>query len=330
MRFILAAVLGLCLLAPHTHAARPSAGEFPPGVFSDGGQYSVSDFEGKVLVLFFYEKDCPRCRGAIPERNVVVEQYRGKPVMFIAVGAGDTPQESLSYVNSTHLAMPSFADPLRIMEKRYNTGKISLNNIWQFRVIGPDGKVVANEMTAAAIDNALKSAKWRFKDQGFDPKLATAVELFEYKQWEAGMKFLRPQLKASNKALAESAQKFFGLIKQEGEKWKGDAEKAVADNKPAEAFLLYTKIAAVFVGDDLAKGTVEPLKRLRNDKQVKDELEAQKIYVQLAVGISRATPAQTREAADFATGIVKKYPGTPTAAKAEQIAADLTGAAAAE
>ena len=189
---------------------------------------------------------------------------------------------------------------------------------------------VRNEMTPAAIDSALKSAKWRFKDQGFDPKLAAAVEQFEYKQWEAGMKLLRPNLKASNKALAESAQKLFGVVKEEGEKWKAAAEKAVADNKPAEAYLLYTRIAAVFVGDDLAKGTVEPLKKLRADKQVKDELEAQKMYAQLAVGISRATPAQTREAADFAAGIVKKYPGTPTAAKAEQIAADLTGAAAAE
>lgn len=330
MRLTLAAVLGLCLLAPLAHAARPSAGDFPPGVFSDGGQYSVSDYEGKVLVLFFYEQECPRCRGLIPQRNAVVEQYRDKPVKFIAIGAGDTPQQCSMYVNSTHLAMPSFADSLSIMEKRYNTGRISLNNIWQFRVIGPDGKVVANDMTAEAIDSALKNAKWRFKDQGFDPKLAAAVEQFEYKQWEAGMKFLRPHLKSSNKPLAESAQKLFSLIKQEGEKWKADAENAVADGKPAEAFLLYTKIAAVFAGDDLAKATVEPLKKLRADKQVKDELEAQKMFAQLAVGISRATPAQAREAADFAASIAKKYPGTPTAAKADQIAADLAGPAAAE
>ena len=33
------------------------AAEFPPGAFNDGGRYQVSDFKGKVLVLYFYEKD---------------------------------------------------------------------------------------------------------------------------------------------------------------------------------------------------------------------------------------------------------------------------------
>ena len=36
-----------------------SAPDFPPGVFSDGARYQVNDFEGKLLVLFFFESECP-------------------------------------------------------------------------------------------------------------------------------------------------------------------------------------------------------------------------------------------------------------------------------
>ena len=57
--------------------ARQKAGDpaldFPPGLFVDGKPYSLADCRGKAVVLFFYESQCPRCKGAIPERNAVVK-----------------------------------------------------------------------------------------------------------------------------------------------------------------------------------------------------------------------------------------------------------------
>jgi hypothetical protein len=32
-----------------------AAPDFPPGVFTDGGQYHLDDFKGKVLALYFFE-----------------------------------------------------------------------------------------------------------------------------------------------------------------------------------------------------------------------------------------------------------------------------------
>lgn len=32
-----------------------AAPDFPPGVFTDGNQHRLSDFKGKVVVLYFYE-----------------------------------------------------------------------------------------------------------------------------------------------------------------------------------------------------------------------------------------------------------------------------------
>ncbi len=33
------------------------AADFPPGAFTDGGHYKLSDFKGKVLALYFFESD---------------------------------------------------------------------------------------------------------------------------------------------------------------------------------------------------------------------------------------------------------------------------------
>ena len=57
MKFRLA-TLGVLLLASVLRAAE-SAPDFPPGVFTDNGSYSLADFKGKVLVVFFGYTQCP-------------------------------------------------------------------------------------------------------------------------------------------------------------------------------------------------------------------------------------------------------------------------------
>ena len=321
-RLLIAAALSL-LLSESALAQSGQFGQvapdFPPGLFNDGGQYKVADFEGKVLVLFFYEKDCPRCRGMIPARNEIVAKYKDKPVKFIAVAPGDTLPQATQYVGNTRLAMPVYADSLGLMEKRYGF-QISLQNIWQFRVIGPDGKVAGYQMEEQDIDRALSSAKWTYKDKGFDPKLAAAVELFEWKQIEAGMIALRPHLKSPNKATAESARKLYDTIKTDhGLKWQESADKLAAEGKPAHAYALYTRLANTFTTDDLGKSAAEKVKQLKTDKTVKLELDAQRAYTQLLTGLRQATPESAQQVKTFAEGIVQKYPNTPTADRAQQL-----------
>jgi hypothetical protein len=52
----LTAALGWAAPAVGQSAVGKSAGEFPPGQFSDGKQYRMSDYLGKVVVLYFYEE----------------------------------------------------------------------------------------------------------------------------------------------------------------------------------------------------------------------------------------------------------------------------------
>ena len=153
------------------------APDFPPGAFTDGAQYSVADFHGKVVVLYFGCPVCPRNRGSIPERNKIVEQFKGRPVKFLAITPAQM-EECKGYTSETKLEMPCFADGLGVMQARYGT-QISLNNIWQFRVIDARGIVAGYDMSADAITKALADVKWTYKDDGYDPKLNYIVEGLE-------------------------------------------------------------------------------------------------------------------------------------------------------
>jgi peroxiredoxin len=329
IRALLARLLGLSLLLA---AAAPAMGQgrvgqaapdFPPGPFSDGRQYSLEDARGKLMVLFFFEPKCPKCRASIPDRSAVVKALKGKPVRFLAVAANVILAEATAYQQGTGLAMPVYADSLGLMQKRYGQ-QISLKNIWQFRVIDPNGKVIGNDMSKDALENALKkvNASWKYAESTLPPKLEPALELLEWGQYASGMKYLAPQRKSSTKTVADSANKIYDELKKDGDRWKEDAEGA-AESDPVKAYDLYTRISTLFAGDELAKGAAEPLKKLAANKKVIAELAARKALAGYVTYVGKLTPVQKAAAAKVCQDIVKRYPDTPTGDKAALLAKEL-------
>jgi peroxiredoxin len=61
-------------------AAPPFAGEA-----LDGTMYDLDQLHGKVVVLTFWSTKCEICHSEIPKLNRVVERYRGKDVVFLAL-----------------------------------------------------------------------------------------------------------------------------------------------------------------------------------------------------------------------------------------------------
>jgi peroxiredoxin len=323
IRLLVSAVAALVLATSAT--AQPKGGdeapEFPIGQFSDGRDYRLSDFRGRVVVLFFYESECPRCKGAIPERNEVVKAFEGKPVKFLAIGASDSLAATQKYGRETQLRMPIFADNLGLMEARYGQ-KISLQNIWQFRVIGPDGKIVGSDMNKETIEKALEKAAFKYDPKDYDAKLKPALDAFEWNQWDSGMKLLSPLRRSGAKAVAESANKLYDVLKKEAEGWKAEAESLVASD-PVKAYDLYARVAAHFSTDALGKGAASAKEKLASNKAVMIELAARKAYTQFANDIAGAAPNQKVLVLKQAQAFVKKHAGTPTADKLAALASEL-------
>ena len=317
----------LCLSASPVRAGGrygEEAPDFPPGAFHDGQRYQLSDCRGKVAVLFFYEKDCPSCRGKIPERNAIVNQYKGKPVKFFAIAAGDTLQQAKAYAGGTKLAMPVYADSLSLMERRYGQ-TISLQNIYQFRVVGPDGKISGYTMESGDIDKALAKATLKYNPDDYHAKLRPAVELFEWNQYAAGVKATRVWLKSTDKDVAASAEKLMATITEDGKSWLADAE-AAAGAEPLKAYDLYAKTSSTFgPGDELGKKAADAMTKLGTSEAVKSELEARKMYDRMVNLMAAANPNQRTQLAKAASDIVKKYPDTPTGKKVEELQKEIGG-----
>lgn len=51
----------------------------------DGQTVNLSDLQGKVVVLTFWSTKCAVCHSEIPKLNQVVERYKGKEVVFLAL-----------------------------------------------------------------------------------------------------------------------------------------------------------------------------------------------------------------------------------------------------
>ena len=317
--------IGAVLLLALPAAAQPGGGdeapEFPVGQFSDGGSYRLSDLRGKAVVLFFYESECPKCRGSIPERNDMVKAFDGKPVKFLAVGASDSLASVTEYGRETKLQMPIFADNLGLMEARYGQ-QISLKNIWQIRVIGPDGKIVGYQMDKATIEAALAKAAWKYDPKDYDPKLKPALDALECNQWAAGLKPLAPLRRSGNKAVADSANKLYDAAKAEAGGWKAEAEK-VAGSEPVRAYDLYAKVALHFPAEGFAKGAGDAKQKLAGDKAVAAELAARKAYAPFAAGAAAAAPNQKPALLQQAQAFAKKHTGTPTAEAVSALAKEL-------
>ena len=239
---------------------------------------------------------------------------------FFAVAAGDTLADAKRYVGETRMAMPAFADALSLMEARYGQ-QISLSNIHQTRVIDPTGKIVAYRFDESSIERALKDAKWKFKDEADDKKLAAATQLLESGRYAEGVQRLKPFLK--RKDTAESAQKLFDKVKTEVQGWVKEADECKGSD-PVKAYDLYARAAAAFnKTEEPGTAAAAGVKALAEDKAVKAELAARKSFARVQGALARATPQQKGEVARFCHDIVKKHPGTPTADKASSLAEEL-------
>jgi hypothetical protein len=303
-------------------ADKGPAADFPPGVFTDGGHYSLADFKGKVLVLIFDETRYSDNKGKVAEWNKLAEQYKDKPVRFIADLPRNTLAEAQKYVHETGMKFPAFADNLNIMEARYGQ-KIGMDDARAYRIIGPDGNLIGHTLTSEELDKDIADLSWKFKDKGYDAKLNTIVNLLEWNQYQPAVKQLMPLGKnRSTTPLAVSSRKLWQEVESEGEQWKTDAD-SLAASDPVQAYDLYMKVSTVFAGDKLGASVTKALKTLKAQKAVTDELAARAQYDQLYNTIPRATPMQREDAAGYCKSIVTQYPDTPTGKKADVLATDI-------
>ena len=88
MRFLSIVLLSLTLAASAFAQQSLTIGAAAPDFSAegiDGKTYNLSQLQGKVVLVTFWSTRCAICHSEIPKLNQVVERYRGKDVVFLAV-----------------------------------------------------------------------------------------------------------------------------------------------------------------------------------------------------------------------------------------------------
>jgi len=299
-------------------ASGTPAPDFAPGAWTDNQEHHVADYRGKLLLIFSFDPKYIDSPADVKRKLQSYEIFiRDKPVAVVGVIAGHRDiVMSQQFIRPVGVDVPMYYDNISQMSRDYSyTG---YSKVYLHAVDADGNHLGGYDVTPGEVDAAVKNLKWKYKDNGYDKRLDTAVELFEWNHYEAGMKRLQPLRKSTNKELAAAAQKLYQDVHAEGEKWQQEADGA-KDLDPVKAYDLYVKLAGVFQGDDLGKAAVAAATALKANKAVQEESQARDMYRRLYTVVPKARYEQRVDVADYCQQIIKKFPSAPTAANAKTL-----------
>lgn len=105
----------------------------------DGKEVSLSDFQGKYVVLDFWASWCPDCRKDAPEVKALWEKY-GDKVAFVGVSFDTEKEKWANYVKENGLGW-THVSPLAKWKETQVSQDYKVNWIPSMYLVGPDGKV---------------------------------------------------------------------------------------------------------------------------------------------------------------------------------------------
>lgn len=113
---------------------------------ADGSSFTLSDHEGKVILLNFWATWCGPCVGEMPAFEQLQETY-GDDLVLLAVNCGEDEATVTGFLEKNGYTFPVALDTEYEISQLYPTDGIPYTVI-----IGADGKVSATQVGAADAD----------------------------------------------------------------------------------------------------------------------------------------------------------------------------------
>lgn len=109
---------------------------------ADGGSFTLSDQEGKVILLNFWATWCGPCVGEMPAFPRLLETY-GEQLCLVAVNCGESEKDVTAFLEKNGYTFPVVLDPEGDVSSLYPSDGIPYTLI-----IAPDGAVARIELGA--------------------------------------------------------------------------------------------------------------------------------------------------------------------------------------
>jgi hypothetical protein len=234
--------------------------------------------------------------------------------VFIAVNSGTTKADVEGYAKSTSFEYPILVDTSRAVEKALIGQEISLQNIYQWVVIDPDGKAQRMGPDQATVDMKIQallpSAKFTFDGITIPAQLKPLAKDLELGIYEPGIADLAAVAGKATKDLGEAAKAMYAKFTPMAEEGLEKGKAAQAEMKPWKAYVEFERVATWFKKTDYEKTATAALSELKKDKAVKDELAARQMLEQARGFLATGKKPDAATAQGMLQVIAKKYPET--------------------
>jgi thiol-disulfide isomerase/thioredoxin len=293
-----------------------------PAMWLNSPPLTAESLKGKGVVLWFFEENCPSCRGKWPGLLALAKKFEGQPVVFIAVNSGNAPAEVQQYAKDVKLTWPIIADPSRQFERQWLDNQISLANIHQCELILPSGKKAPGRWNdvEGSVKEALQGAAWKI-----DPKTIPAAFMPTWQQVELGnyvaaANLLKKGLTTRNAEVKEAATRVHAFVQVQLHSAVAEAANARKAGDAWRAYRLYRGVSTTFAGFELPADVAQAQKELASDADVKRQLDAGKALD----GIRKSLPTARSESArkrivTRLQQLTSQFAGTDAAVEAQQL-----------
>lgn len=124
-------------------------GQTPPDftlLLPDGRHASLSDFEGRPVLINFWATWCPPCRAEMPELLQAARDY--PDLVLLAVNVNESADVVSQFAEQFRMDVPVVIDPQGAISNRYN-----VNGLPTSVFVHPDGTIV--DVRPGAINRAV-------------------------------------------------------------------------------------------------------------------------------------------------------------------------------
>ncbi len=121
----------------------------------DGESVSLTDFEGRPMLINFWNTGCPPCREEMPYLQEVYDERQGSELVMLTINIGQNAATVKSFLHDNNLSLPVLLDTDAAVTQRYGmpgiptTFFIDRDGILRVKVIGgfPNKTVIDSRLS---------------------------------------------------------------------------------------------------------------------------------------------------------------------------------------
>lgn len=293
-----------------------------PDAWINSGPLTSATLEGKGAFFWFFEESAPECRAKWPALLALAKSYEGQPIVFVGVNSGNPRPLVEQYAKQCKVDWPILVDPTRQLETQFEVGMLGPHNIFQVRVLTPEGKFLRvnwDDLPGAA-KLAVEGAKWKTDLAAVPEALRPAYAAVEVCRYPVAGPIVKRGLASDDPATKEAASKLQEIVQAKIAAAVNEAKATAEQGDKYAAQQRYAQIVNLFDGFELPPEVVKQRQDLLRDPQVKGATKAIKdIDTVRRLLASNATPASRNRAAAMLKQAAKDAAGTQIGKEAEDL-----------